>query len=131
MKIILKIICFLFIISCKEINSKDIISKKISQKKNIQSELDSDGVISFISIDSCLNKEITIFNDNGSKYLSFKLTDYEVLDSLKNLKIFNPLMFYPDNYILQFEYFEKNGIKKIYIDKKRNVKNLMQIIALI
>ena len=50
MKIILKIICFLFIISCKEINSKDIISKKISQKKNIQSELDSDGVISFISI---------------------------------------------------------------------------------
>ena len=121
MKIILKIICFLFIISCKEINSKDIISKKISQKKNIQSELDSDGVISFISIDSCLNKEITIFNDNGSKYLSFKLTDYEVLDSLKNLKIFNPLMFYPDNYILQFEYFEKNGIKKIYIDKKRNV----------
>lgn len=121
------------------ISSCSVKGERENVKKDDFSEFyGSQGVVTFVSSDSCLDSVVSINNLDGSEYCSISFTEEWIfcdgkkissvnIESVREIVGFDPFEFYADYYILKLEYERIDAdTAYVYVDKgKEHLKKIV------
>lgn len=115
-----------------KIEGKPFIAQTIEfSKDSLENYFQTKGVLSFIANDNNLKKDFEILNLDNTLFAKFNFLKQDFINTIKKNPDFNPIEFYPENYILQFEYVQiSNNYAIIYLDKSKKNKKMIKVNSL-